>query len=158
MHCAGWERGKIEQEQKRNFQFNSQANIFEPQSSRIAQVEILSSQAVEKELESNYERHFAIPDTETLPAGENLSVQANRAMEDLPFDPECDTGKAHLSQETIDNVCVSQGIHPREINQFLGYSWDLESKVKCSRKAAEAMAGELLERNSPPSHQMFYKC
>ena len=71
-------------------------------------------------------------------------------MEDLQSDPEFGTGKDYLFQETIDNACVSQGIHPREINQFLGYSWDLESKVKCSRKAAEAMAGELLERNSPP--------
>ena len=62
----------------------------------------------------------------------------------------CGTRNDHEYQETIDNVCVSQGIHPREINQFLGYSWELESKVKCSRKAAETMAGELLERSSPP--------
>ena len=113
--------GKVgnEQTQKRNFQFNSQATIFEPQSNRIAQVENLSSQAVDKEIEFNYDQHVAIPDTETLPAGDNLSIQANRSMDDLQSDPEFDTGKDYLIQETIDRVCVSQGIHPREIYQFL---------------------------------------
>ena len=105
---------------------------------------------MDKALEFNYKQHFAIPNAKVLPNEENWSIQANGSVKVQQSDSELDTRNDQESQETIDNICVSQGIHPREINLFLGYSWELESKIKCSRKTAEAMAGELLERSSPP--------
>ena len=84
------------------------------------------------------------------PSAGPIHNQCCNLLIDLQSNDEPDDGNGHLIPETIDNVCVLQGAHPREINQFLGYSWEVESKFKCSRKAAEAMAGELLERDSPP--------
>ena len=61
----------------------------------------------------------------------------------------------NVSAETIDHVCVSQGVHSQEINSFLGYNWDGERKLKCSKKGAERMAEELLKRDSPPLTSEF---
>jgi len=44
----------------------------------------------------------------------------------------------------------SAGIHPKEINQFLSYDWEVECHVKCNRKSAEQLAAEILARDTPP--------
>ena len=105
---------------------------------------------LDKELEPNDEQPVTVPDAEQPLAGEAVSAHVEGSMTAKQPIQESEVGNDHIIQETIDNVCTSQGIHPREINQFLGYSWDVESNLKCSRKAAEAMAGELLKRDSPP--------
>ena len=148
--CACWESGDGTQETIKGFHFNSKAKVFVPQSNQVAQVANLSSQEVDKEIISSYEQHFAISDNDIPPVDEKRSVYVDRSITDLQSNHEFVDGNGHLIPETIDNVCISQGAHPREVNQFMGYSWEHESKFKCSRKAAEAMAGELLERDSPP--------
>ena len=47
-----------------------------------------------------------------------------------------ESGKC-FPEETIDHVCVSKGVHPREVNQFLGYNWEVESQLKCSKTRAD---------------------
>ena len=68
---------------------------------------------MDKELEFNYKQHFAIPNAKVLPNEENWSIQANGSVKVQQSDSELDTRNDQESQETIDNVCVSQGIRPR---------------------------------------------
>ena len=79
-------------------------------------------------------------------------LDSKQVDQELEYNYENHYGKSDtvVSTETIDHVCVPQGAHSQEINQFLGYSWDIESKLKCSKRKAEKVAEELLRRDDPP--------
>ena len=55
-----------------------------------------------------------------------------------------------LPEDAIDHACVSKGAHPRGVNQFWGYNWEVESQLKCSKRNTQGLAEELLKRDSPP--------
>ena len=150
VHCASWENGREVYGRKKDFQFNSQAKTFVPHSNQTAQVTNVSSVDDNQGMDPDQEQN-------TMDLGDEMSLtkwqwstQNNEVIGDLILDQSPEDGNGNLIPETIDNVCIPQGAHPREINHFLGYSWEEETKFKCSRKAAEAMAGELLERDSAP--------
>ena len=113
----------------------------------------MSSDQIDEELEFN---HQMLAST-FLPSTSNCAsaLDGKRGTQGMNgassmVNQSFDKSNLDVSLETIDHVCISQGVHSQEINQFLGYSWDVESKVTCSKRRAEGMAEELLKRDSPP--------